>query len=915
MLTIDRRGNPANERKVRRLAVGVLAMLIFMAEAMTMSVQSAAIAPEIANNGQWAQAAFGGAPTTAVSARRLTVVHEDGVGETKIGLSAVGGPLRLGEKVYARGIGTNSYSILRVELDKPAERFLADIGLDRNVDRALAWAKPGENRPVASAAFHVQVDGKDVFVSKVFRPDGEVQSIDVPLNGARTFDLILDVGGDDRSYDQGDWCDARVMLEDGEEVWLDTLNPSGADTSSLPFSFVYGGRSSRDFLSAWPMTVAEKPLDDQATERTLTFTDPETKLEVRAVAKIYQDVPGVDWTLYFKNNGGEDSPVLEDVRPLDVSIPNNAELAHASATTGDAAGPETLEAATDIMGETALKGMNPVLHRLTGTIGFRKYRMEEFQPITNILTPGTFADFGPEGFFSAFSSGDDKAFPFFNLQYKGGGVITAIGWTGCWMARVEQATPGSLRLRAGMRHQHLSLHPGEEIRTPRILQMYWQGSDLDRSYNLFRQTMLRRVMPKVDGKNVFPPLAHMTSSSFEINATTEAIERSYIDSFKDLGFECYWLDAWWMKDGFPSGVGNWGFPIDRAVDPVRFPNGIRPLSEYAHQNGLKFLMWFSPEGATPGTLLTKEHPEWLLLAGAPSEKGHAADAVERGGIIDMGNPEAREFMTRYLNTAIKDYGIDYFRTDGGPNWANLSDNDGGPDRVGSTEIHYVEGIYKMWDDLLAANPSLIIDNCCGGGSRIDLETCSRMTPFWRTDSTVSSLINRDFDGTAIISQAISASLNRYLPFSDNGAAGSSPYYLRSCFNGGLSFDDDTRQADYPREQLAQGVAECKRLRKYMLGNYYPQAALAPDPAIWCVSQYHRPAEGDGMVMAFRRDKSPYAAFQLALHEIDPMADYQIETYRTYELESTKTIKGADLAKMTVAIDEAPGSLLIEYRKK
>ena len=184
-----------------------------------------------------------------------------------------------------------------IELDKPAAHFLADIGLDRNVD----------NSP-ASTAFHVQVDGKDVFTSKVFKPNGEVQSIDVPLDGATTFDLMLDVGGDDRTCDQGDWCDAHVIMQDGTQIWLDDLVPNGVDTGRLPFSFVYGGRSSRDFLAGWPMTVEEKPLDDRATQRTLTFTDPETKLEVRAVAKIYQDVPGVDWTLYFTNHKTRNLP-------------------------------------------------------------------------------------------------------------------------------------------------------------------------------------------------------------------------------------------------------------------------------------------------------------------------------------------------------------------------------------------------------------------------------------------------------------------------------------------------------------------------------------------------------------------------------------------------------------------------------
>jgi alpha-galactosidase len=42
------------------------------------------------------------------------------------------------------------------------------------------------------------------------------------------------------------------------------------------------------------------------------------------------------------------------------------------------------------------------------------------------------------------------------------------------------------------------------------------------------------------------------------------------------------------------------------------------------------------------------------------------------------------------------------------------------------EIRYVEGLYRMWDDLRKTHPRLFMDNCASGGRRIDLETCSRL---------------------------------------------------------------------------------------------------------------------------------------------------------------------------------------------
>ena len=102
--------------------------------------------------------------------------------------------------------------MLRVFTAQPAARFVADIGLDRNVDNTAA-----------SVTMHVSVDGQDRFQTPVLRPDGKMQAIDVPLDGATSFDLVVNDGGDGRGWDQADWADARVVLQDGTQLWLDEL--------------------------------------------------------------------------------------------------------------------------------------------------------------------------------------------------------------------------------------------------------------------------------------------------------------------------------------------------------------------------------------------------------------------------------------------------------------------------------------------------------------------------------------------------------------------------------------------------------------------------------------------------------------------------------------------------------------------
>jgi alpha-galactosidase len=807
----------------------------------------------VALNQAWAEASFATHPSP--SADQMILLHEDSPGDTKINFSATGGALRLGDKTYSHGIGSNSRCEIRVRLSRPAERFVADIGIDRNVE---------DSQP-ASAIFRVLVGGNEVFASAVMRPGNAAQSIDVPLGGAREFDLIIDDGGDGRSYDQGNWADARIVLANGTSLWLDEL--AGVPVPGVPFSFIYGGRPSTELLPKWKAESKDEKPDPTRLVRTLTFTDPETGMVVKAVATIYLDTAGVDWTLHFTNRGSKATPILEQVRAVDVRV------------VPPAGRPVTFD---------SLMGCH--------------HGAQSWMPIEKALPPGTQVTFGGEAGRPARTHS-----PFFTVDWTTGGVITAVGWSGQWNGSVAAGADG-LRIEAGMEFLHASLLPGESIRSPRILQVYWQGEDATEAHNQFRRTMLAHIVPKRDGKPVFPPIAHLSTSFYELNATDEASTLSHLESMDGLGFEALWLDAYWHRDGFAGGIGHYGFPLDRVSDPVRFPRGIKPVAEAVHEKGLKFLLWFEPERVSPGTSIAQEHPEWVI--NAPGDHGF------NSGLFDLGNPSAREFMTTYLAAAIKEYGVDILRIDYNinplPFWQEM--NQKNPERVGISEIRYVEGLYKMWDDLRAEFPGLDIDNCASGGMRVDLETVSRALTLWRTDYTIDPLLRKDYNQAALQNQVMTAGLNRYLPFSVSGQMGASPYLFRSGFNGGIAFAEDTRPADYPREQLRDAIAEGKRLRRYYTGDFYPLVDVTADPRDWTVMQYHLPENGEGVVIGFRRHKSPFTTIQCELRGIDPAATYEVTRSISAKPEVSVQMKGADLQKLSLQIPEMPGSVVLEYKK-
>ena len=179
----------------------------------------------------------------------------------------------------------------------------------------------------------VEIAGKKVFASGVLHEGMAGVPANVDLGGATEFALEVKAVGerkpwDDPEWDQSDWADARITLQDGSTIWLADLPIGplpGPYTLDPPFSFRYGGDWSGDLLKTWKLTRNESALDADRTQYTLLYRDPKTGLVVRCVTVAYHDYPTVEWTLYFRNDGPTDTPILEQIQALDTRFERNAE--------------------------------------------------------------------------------------------------------------------------------------------------------------------------------------------------------------------------------------------------------------------------------------------------------------------------------------------------------------------------------------------------------------------------------------------------------------------------------------------------------------------------------------------------------------------------------------------------------------
>jgi alpha-galactosidase len=637
-----------------------------------------------------------------------------------------------------------------------------------------------------------------------------------------------------------------------------------AEQSKLPFSFTLGGKSSDELLRDWKRTDASRELDAQRRERTRSWVDAATGMQVRLVATEYAGFPVVEWTVWIKNAGKADTPIIENIQGLNSTF---------------AANPKDALSLHGIRGDTCVA--------------------ESFQPWTRELNTGARHVFSPPakgGYASGKSSDGPDGWPYWNLQTPGGGMILAVGWPGQWEARFERSEDGSLHLRAGQQLTRLVLKPDEEIRTPSTTLLFWQGDDLVRAQNLWRSWYLAHVLPRIDGVPQSPTTQIQVGGSL---ASWPGVQ-AYLDA--GIKPDILWRDAGsdskstWYPSAGPRktewlNTGTW------EPDPTRYPQGFRPFSNKARENGMQFLLWFEPERVgDPGSWIGKNHPDWLL-------PGNSA-----GDVLNLGNPDALNWLIDHIDGMVKSQGLDWYREDlNGDGYGTAWRKADAPDRQGITENLHVQGHLAFWDELRRRNPSLRIDSCASGGRRNDLETMRRAVPLLRSDW--SCMPFKDAPLQREGNQSQTYGLSSWLPWQGAGVHFTDSYSVRSYFltGFGMIIPGGWKKTEESIAAVRKGYADCRRIAPLMLGDYFPLTPHSLDTTSWIAWQFHRADLGEGIVQAFRRPDAASDTLTVKLRGLEPQQSYEIEN-----LDGGKEVRtGAELMRgLEITLREKPAAAVL-----
>ncbi len=266
-------------------------------------------------------------------------------------------------------------------------------------------------------------------------------------------------------------------------------------------------------------------------------------------------------------------------------------------------------------------------------------------------------------------------------------------------------------------YKPLRVISGKEIYVTPTVHMGAISGGIDDAVNEMHAHIRKTVLKEPVNTLVFAGMGAEHDMSVETTKT-------FIDQFAEMGAEVFTLDAGWVCP--PGKQTSWGeYNGTNIPDKERYPDGMKVVSDYVHEKGMKFCLWIDIESAGRETSVFKEHPEW---------KSCDVYGNRTENLLDFTNEEALSWAENELARMLTEYDVDVLRVDNNLNYRQyFTVGDAGTGIKECLSFKRMENVYKMYENLKKRFPDMIFENCAGGGGRTDLGIMKYFNHTWVSD--------------------------------------------------------------------------------------------------------------------------------------------------------------------------------------
>ena len=248
----------------------------------------------------------------------------------------------------------------------------------------------------------------------------------------------------------------------------------------------------------------------------------------------------------------------------------------------------------------------------------------------------------------------------------------------------------------------LPLEAGECFALPEIL--YYEFTDKTdmaayKLHGYLNERAPRRAMPVVYNTWLYK-FDHFTAEDV----------LTQIEKAAALGVEYFVIDAGWFGEGemWGDSRGDWEENLT-----FGFRGRMTEIAEAVRRAGMGFGFWLEPETAAHGAKAPVAHPEYYIKSA-------------RAYHLDFANPAALEYIFRITCGLIERYGAECIKFD-----FNV---DLFEDPHGTAFAAYVAGHDRFVTRLKEKYPSLYLENCASGGTRMAIKDGLLFDSFWPSDN-------------------------------------------------------------------------------------------------------------------------------------------------------------------------------------